>query len=222
MSPNRWPRACGWRALGPEPTTSPLSSDLLDCGDVERGMGLRFPHFGPCPRARGLVVRDRFAVQEAPPGPTGPLTPPDGGVNSSRDLHEAPARGRSSQRNHVQRPNLDAPPRQGRQPLPDGGGRDRGGFGPADQFRGYHSRAGEGVGFQGCGRPPQDRKARSRRERLSGPVSLRASTQRAVPSAHACPETNWSVWRCGRKRPSHTLALTPLKARSGKGAGRRA
>jgi hypothetical protein len=42
------------------------------------------------------------------------------GVDSTSDLHSASARRSPSRKNHVQRPNMGAPPRQGWQSLPDG------------------------------------------------------------------------------------------------------
>ena len=59
----------------------------------------------------------------------------------------APARRGPPRRDHLQRAHLGPPAREGRRPLPDGGGAHRGGRHRAHHARGRHARAGPALGF---------------------------------------------------------------------------
>src|ERR1035438_8395058 len=48
-----------------------------------------------------------------------------GGLDSQYDVHQASSRGSPSRRDHVQRPNLDAPSRNSGRPIPYGGTTDK-------------------------------------------------------------------------------------------------
>src|SRR6267142_746730 len=81
-------------------------------------------------------------------------------LDSCHDFHQAPARGSSSRRNHLQRPDMDASPCQSRWNVPYGRGRDRSGFDRTDRFPGYHPGAGTRIRFPWRPRSPEDRETR--------------------------------------------------------------